>query len=145
MIQQVPQVLWLCSDDCSKTHNALKNWINNGLENLPPHLCEIIRKKVNNGGTLYTYKGSQHRSRFDPLDAKQVAFSSFCNSGGVSELGRLFLKFDDLKCLMIVLLYIVMQSKYEGSRFCSNVFSSIDCKVRTRTDFFQMIYAKFSL
>ena len=49
MIQEVPQGLWFCSHDCSDIHNALKNWINNGLENLPPHLCEIIRKKVNNG------------------------------------------------------------------------------------------------
>ena len=49
MIQEVPQGLWFYSDDCSDIHNALKNWINNGLENLPPLLCEIIRKKVNNG------------------------------------------------------------------------------------------------
>ena len=45
----MPQGLWLCSDDCSEIHNALKIWINDGPENLPPHLCEIIRKKVNNG------------------------------------------------------------------------------------------------
>ena len=41
MIQEVPHGLWLCSNDCSE--------INNGPGNLPPHLCEIIRKKVNNG------------------------------------------------------------------------------------------------
>ena len=49
MIQEVPQGLWLCSDDCSEIHNVLKIWINDGPENLPPHLCEIIRKKVSNG------------------------------------------------------------------------------------------------
>ena len=45
----MPQGIWFCFYDCSETHDALKNWINNGIENLPPHLCEIIRKKVNNG------------------------------------------------------------------------------------------------
>ena len=49
MIQEVPQGLWFCSHACSDIHNALTNWINNGPENLPPHLCEIIRKKVKNG------------------------------------------------------------------------------------------------
>jgi len=53
-LKEVPHGLWFCSEDCTDMHNALKKCVNNGPENLPPHILAIIRQKVKNGGQMKT-------------------------------------------------------------------------------------------